>query len=562
MPTATYLGTVHYVTLNRSTVVYDLPFADVDDKSLFTESDHSSQNPSGMISSSLSDVCSEYSSPRPTSSDQDSSLSSIGSPTVASSPKPIHYTGGHLRKSKSLRFLCINFQSARKKGKDIATLVETVCPDVILGTETWLSPDVCSSEVFDDSLGYDIHRNDRSENPHGGVLIAAKKDLELHDVKCSKDVELISGTINVSKQKKMVISSFYRPPSKVDEGYLNKSSSEISNLRKDSKKSVFILGGDFNVPDISWKDNTITSSKNYPRRVSQTYLDIASDLGLEQMVSFPTRGDNTLDLIFTSHPSYQERCKPLPPISAKSDHDIVLFDTAHQPVRARPKRRTIYLWKKADIDGIVKSLTAYGERFFNSSFTSVNSMWQDIKGAIDQAITDHVPTKRTPARHTHPWIDTRIRRATRRKNRAYYKARKTKNPIDLDRYKRLRTQTQKDIRSAHKKYMEEVVSNDLQENPKVFWSYIKSKRQESTGVAPVKNKDGFIHSDSSSKVEILNEQFVSAYTREDKSNIPRKGPSQHPTMDSIRCITKAFSSSSVTSRHIKLQAQTRYLHLS
>ena len=64
--------------------------------------------------------------------------------------------------------------------------------------------------------------------------------------------------------------------------------------------------------------------------------------------------------------------------------------------------------------------------------------------------------------------------------------------------------------------------------------YIKSKRQESTGVAPLKNKDGFIHSDSSSKVEILNDQFVSAYTREDKSNIPKKGTSDHPTMDSIR----------------------------
>ena len=50
-------------------------------------------------------------------------------------------------------------------------------------------------------------------------------------------------------------------------------------------------------------------------------------------------------------------------------------------------------------------------------------------------------------------------------------------------------------------------------NP-VFWSYIKSKRQESTGIAPLKNKDGFMHSDSSSKVEILNHQFVSAYTPE------------------------------------------------
>ena len=46
-------------------------------------------------------------------------------------------------------------------------------------------------------LGYDTHRNDRSVNPHGVVFFAAKTDLELHDVKCSEDEELVSDTINV-----------------------------------------------------------------------------------------------------------------------------------------------------------------------------------------------------------------------------------------------------------------------------------------------------------------------------------------------------------------------------
>ena len=35
-------------------------------------------------------------------------------------------------------------------------------------------------------------------------------------------------------------------------------------------------------------------------------------------------------------------------------------------------------------------------------------------------------------------------------------------------------------------------------------------------------------------MEILNDQFVSAYTKEDKSNIPKKGTSDHFTMDSIQ----------------------------
>ena len=72
----------------------------------------------------------------------------------------------------------------------------------------------------------------------------------------------------------------------------------------------------------------------------------------------------------------------------------------------------------------------------------------------------------------------------------------------------------------------------------MFWSYTKSRRQESIGVAPLKNKDGFIHSDSSSKVEILNDQFVSAYTREDNFNIPSKGTSPHLTMEKTHVQSK------------------------
>ena len=86
-----------------------------------------------------------------------------------------------------------------------------------MGTETWLSEDVCSSEFFDTSLGFDIHRNDRASDPHGGVLLAVKKDLELSNVKKSKSLELISGTIKTSQNKKMIIGSYYRPPNRTDD---------------------------------------------------------------------------------------------------------------------------------------------------------------------------------------------------------------------------------------------------------------------------------------------------------------------------------------------------------
>ena len=73
---------------------------------------------------------------------------------------------------------------------------------------------------------------------------------------------------------------------------------------------------------------------------------------------------------------------------------------------------------------------------------------------------------------------------------------------------------QNQIRTAHKTYMKETVSDCLKENPKKFWSVIKNTRQEATGVSSLKNKDGFLKSGSLSKANILNDQFVSTFTKD------------------------------------------------
>jgi hypothetical protein len=39
-------------------------------------------------------------------------------------------------------------------------------------------------------------------------------------------------------------------------------------------------------------------------------------------------------------------------------------------------------------------------------------------------------------------------------------------------------------------------------------------------VAPVKDTDGLLYSDTSAKAEILNNQFHSVYTKEDFDNLP------------------------------------------
>ena len=81
--------------------------------------------------------------------------------------------------------------------------------------------------------------------------------------------------------------------------------------------------------------------------------------------------------------------------------------------------------------------------------------------------------------------------------------------------------------------MQEIVSGDFKQNPKRFYSYIKSKRQQSEGVSSLIDKNGFLQSESTKRADVLNDQFVLVYTREDIESIPQKGSSPHTAMQRI-----------------------------
>ena len=84
-----------------------------------------------------------------------------------------------------------------------------------------------------------------------------------------------------------------------------------------------------------------------------------------------------------------------------------------------------------------------------------------------------------------------------------------------------------DCRKTHQKYVDDMICGDMANNPNKFWSYIKSKRCDNTGVASLLS-DGKLHSDNISKTRLLNEQFSSVFTRANTSSLPNLGPSPHP----------------------------------
>jgi hypothetical protein len=48
--------------------------------------------------------------------------------------------------------------------------------------------------------------------------------------------------------------------------------SDISNNRFPAPKNIFLIGGDFNLPDINWSEQAITN-RQYPIKTNLAFLD-------------------------------------------------------------------------------------------------------------------------------------------------------------------------------------------------------------------------------------------------------------------------------------------------
>ena len=81
--------------------------------------------------------------------------------------------------------------------------------------------------------------------------------------------------------------------------------------------------GDFNFKDIDWPDRLSKSGSTLSQSEGQILIDIMNDHGLEQMVHFPTREKNTLDLILTTLPGQFQ--------DVHSPENLVIMTSSQEP---------------------------------------------------------------------------------------------------------------------------------------------------------------------------------------------------------------------------------------
>ena len=295
---------------------------------------------------------------------------------------------------------------------------------------------------------------------------------------------------------------------------------EAITISNNGRLPNIILSGDFNLSSIDWETNQAINSKS---------VEIANNNAFIQMVTEPTRGNNILDLLFTTNPALVEHIEIHP---GMSDHNIVITDVnlRARTVRVTKKPRKVHLFKKADMGSLNKDIEQDLTRYLedeNIENKTTEDLWQFFKETITKAVTKHVPQKTIGGKQHIPWINTHIKRLIRRRQRRYNAAKKHKTTKSWALYKAMKDLVKKTMNEAHENYIRNILNiedncetSTKQSLGKKFWKYIKSRKKDNMGISPLKNKSGEEVIDSKGKAEILNQQYDRVFTDEDLNTIP------------------------------------------
>ena len=243
----------------------------------------------------------------------DSSIdSSPGPPSHQSSPVY------HKRKKnlvKRLKIQVINFDSIYAKRNVLSASVLDDDPDIIIGCETHLDNSIFDSEIVPPN--YKACRNDRNRQG-GGVILLHKQDLDVRQIRCPNDSEFIAAKVACQGKKPLIVCAAYRPPNN-NRGYMNTLCSHIKEVYDSFPGHAIWCGGDFNLPDINWLDES-TQGNRVHSEINKSLLDLLHSFNLTQVVNFPTRINNTLEILFSNRPNLVHKLRPIPGIS---DHDTI-----------------------------------------------------------------------------------------------------------------------------------------------------------------------------------------------------------------------------------------------
>lgn len=357
---------------------------------------------------------------------------------------------------------------------------------LIAVTETFLVSSVYDGELF--PRGYTVYRQDRANDAGaGGVLLAVR------DTFSSRRITNIDGltaaqevlfVLITYKNIKFLCCVVYLPPNYNNMEYIHVLQTIENAICKLAPVEVVVIG-DFNLNSVS----------TYVREQFEYFLNFCK---LTQFNTIPNHHGGILDFVLSG--LHRERVCVVRGIGALVPEDCY-HPTLEVSVRWPSRRSCVgagmpslplssdpayvldrgFQWnfRKADINVLYASFAEIDWSDIVSE-TDVNIALNTFYNKLYSIIDYCVPTKRcivTNQTNKYPtWFTSEIIQNLRFKHFNHKRYKAEGKEVNLELFKYYRSRIKYLMETAYKKYLLSI-ERDIGDNPKIFWKFIKDKRQ-------------------------------------------------------------------------------------
>ena len=380
--------------------------------------------------------------------------------------------------------------------------------DIIGVTESWIDTSNRDFLAEYSIQGYTLFSCEREHREGGGVLIYVKTNLHpfAKPVKKMNNIDVTFIQLN-TKVRKLVIGVIYRPPRQIRETD-DKLYEQIAEICSENDT---LIVGDFNLAINRWGDPLNSHSGH------DLYNNLLES-SLHQLVAHPTRGDNILDLIFTTNENIITNVEVGSEFS-NSDHRVITFGIKTTKSLLNESKEKVPDYRRANFVKL-KKILAESDWSQLSGPVCINEAWKAFRYKLDLAVNSSVPmrNRRAIVNNKPKWWTPEVKTCLIAKKRAYHKYKVTQNERDKAEHDKLRRSAKKCIRESKKNY-ELHVANQIKSNPKEFYNYVRSKKVLASTIGPLALPDGE-YTDNETKMACeLNDYFASVFTKESVSEI-------------------------------------------
>ena len=397
-------------------------------------------------------------------------------------------------------------------------------PAVIAVTETHLKSYISKAQVK--IPNYEVYRSDRGQRTYGGVSLYIHQDIPV--TKSSEfDNRVCEAVTCVCSTQNSLIICAYRPPDASCNEFFEMLSYINNQIEENEQFEITILG-DFNFPNISWVDRSISPSTVVKTSSAESFLQFLDSHFLSQIVDKPTRENNILDLIITNSQNILQDVRSDKTIL--SDHNIV--EVAVTPNHCLSYINQSPIVKPPPQGFRALSLSQANFKKINQSLKNVN--WSNLRSncssedfpeVLNQVVLE-ICSKYCPKKSTSNKYRRQRQKSTEGIHSLRRKKRKLKNrllalsalrpssPLVQDIKKQIGKicLTIKNKVKSNLNSEERNIIKDIKDNPKSFFSYVKSKSKSKSLISLLIDKRNNIVTDPKKMADLFQDFFTSVFS--------------------------------------------------